>query len=195
MEWTILFMGPVGAGKSEAVRSLSDIDVVDTDMKATDETAFMKEKTTVSMDVGVVDLGGGDKLRLYGAPGQDRFDFMWEILIEQSRGLALLINHASHDPLADMAHYLKRMAETLGKRKMPVVIGITHADEQPERPLRVYQDYLDRHAIPFASCAPAVLKIDARKRGDVRAMVMALAAMLEMTERFPGRSHVLGLVS
>ena len=90
MEWSILFMGPVGAGKSKAIQSISDIEVVDTDMMATDEVRHVKSRTTVSMDVGVLNLSGNDKLRLYGAPGQDRFDFMWDILLPQAKGIVLM---------------------------------------------------------------------------------------------------------
>jgi signal recognition particle receptor subunit beta len=125
MEWGILFMGPVGAGKTEAIRSISEIDVLDTDVGATDETALLKDKTTVSMDVGVLHLGDGDKLRLYGAPGQGRFDFMWEILIEQTQGLVILINHANPDPLADLQYYLDKLSSLLPRRQVPLVIGIT----------------------------------------------------------------------
>ena len=69
-------MGPVGAGKTTAIHTLSDIEVVHTEARATDATRHLKATTTVSMDVGVLHLPGNDKLRLYGAPGQDRFDFM-----------------------------------------------------------------------------------------------------------------------
>ena len=93
-QYKIVFAGSMGAGKTEAIRSLSDIEVLDTDVQATDETALLKEKTTVSMDVGVLNLGDGDKLRLSGAPGQERFDLMWEILAEQCKGVVVLLNHA-----------------------------------------------------------------------------------------------------
>ena len=39
MEWSVLFMGPVGSGKTTAIRSISDIEVVNTDEVATDHVA------------------------------------------------------------------------------------------------------------------------------------------------------------
>lgn len=107
MELTILFMGPVGSGKTNAISVLSDIEVIDTDVAASDETALIKDKTTVAMDVGVLELGGGDKLRLYGAPGQDRFDFMWDILLTQAKCLVITLNHANPDPLGILRITLK----------------------------------------------------------------------------------------
>ena len=59
MEWSILFMGPVGSGKTQAIKTLSDIEVAGTEAIATDETADMKQFTTVSMDAGVLELGAG----------------------------------------------------------------------------------------------------------------------------------------
>lgn len=183
MEWSILFMGPVGAGKTEAIRSLSDIDVVDTDVAATDETAFLKEKTTVSMDVGVLNLGDGYKLRLYGAPGQGRFDFMWEILVEHTKGLVIMLNHANPDPLKDMAFYVSRLKEMLAGRSLPVVVGVTHTDERPDRSIYMYAEYINNNPVTFATGKVPVFRVDARKRHDASALMAALAAMLEMNER------------
>ena len=47
MECSVLFMGPVGAGKTVAVQTLSDIDVAGTEESATDETSALKPLTTV----------------------------------------------------------------------------------------------------------------------------------------------------
>lgn len=188
MEWSILFMGPVGAGKTEAIRSLSDIEVLDTDVGATDETALLKEKTTVSMDVGVLNLGEGDKLRLVGAPGQGRFDFMWEILAEQARGLVIMLNHANADPLADFAFYLNALQKLIVGRTIPVVVGVTHADQRTDRSLRIYMDYLKSHPVGFASGMVPVFRVDARKKRDAKAMMLAMTGMLEISERLNNRA-------
>ena len=78
--YKLVFAGPVGAGKTTAVQSLSDIEVVSTESVATDETRRLKRTTTVAMDYGVMRLDNGDQVHLYGTPGQKRFDFMWDIL-------------------------------------------------------------------------------------------------------------------
>ena len=183
MEWSVLFMGPVGAGKTEAIRTLSDIEVVDTDVGATDETRLLKANTTVSMDVGVLNLGEGDKLRLYGAPGQGRFDFMWEILLEHTKGLVIMLNHANPDPLADLRFYLGRVETMLAGRKLPVIVGITHTDQRPDRALGLYLEHLRAHPVRFATGLVPVFTVDARRYHDARALMAALAAMLEMQER------------
>lgn len=185
MEWGILFMGPVGSGKTEAIKSISDIEVINTDVRATDDVRKLKSHTTVSMDVGVLHLSGHDKLRLYGAPGQDRFDFMWDILLLQAKGVALLLNHASPDPLAELDHYLQAINERVPGNGLPMVIGITHIDEKPERPLSIYEDHLRQEKIVFYGVMPPVIEVDARLRSHVRSLLLVMVAQLEMAARFP----------
>lgn len=184
MEWRIMLMGPVGAGKTEAIRTISDIEVVDTDMLATDAVAALKSHTTVSMDVGVLHLGDKDKLRLYGSPGQDRFDFMWDILLDQSKGVILVIKHSSEDPLADLDHYARALAKRRGTKPLPTVVGITHTDQAPHRPLDMYARYFAENALPCFRQQPPILTMDARDRNQVRAALITMTAVLEMHERF-----------
>ena len=72
----IVFSGPVGAGKTTAITSLSDIPPVTTDESASDMTQKRKANTTVAMDYGLMKLDGGERLHLYGTPGQERFELL-----------------------------------------------------------------------------------------------------------------------
>lgn len=190
MESRILFLGPVGAGKTTAVRAISDIDVVDTEVLASDEVGQLKATTTVAMDMGVVQLGD-ERVVLYGAPGQDRFDFMWEILLEQSEAVMLVLDHSAADPVADLARYHAALLSRR-ERRLPLMIGLTHTDCVPDRSLGIYDSYLRpakaRCACP--ACAPPVQAMDARSRNDVRAVLVALAALLEVAQRFAVRPCV-----
>lgn len=185
MEWGVLFMGPVGAGKTEAIRSISDIEVVNTDVEATDDVRQIKSHTTVSMDVGVLYLPGNDKLRLYGAPGQDRFDFMWDILLPQAKGVVLMVNHASADPLAELAHYLQAISERVPGNHLPLAIGVTHADQNPDVCLKCYSQYLREKKVVFCGVPPPVLAVDARLASHVRSLLLVMVAQFEMAGRFP----------
>jgi hypothetical protein len=185
MDWKVVFMGPVGGGKTQAIRSISDIEVVNTDELATDETQSIKSHTTVSMDVGALHLAGTDKLRLYGAPGQDRFDFMWDILLAQSKGVILIINHSNPDPVADLEHYLQALEQRAAGRRFPVVIGVTHGDLKPSVPLDIYRDHLNARGCKASIVLPPVLDLDARNKNHVYAALVVMTALLEMAERFP----------
>jgi uncharacterized protein len=177
MEWSVLFVGPVGAGKSAAIGAISDIEVVSTDQAATDETLDIKPATTVAMDVGMMQIGAADRLRLLGAPGQDRFDFMWDILLEQAKGLVVLVDHSRPNPAEDLDLYLAKMRARMGHDPKPVVIGVTHVDLARDKPMTVYGR---------VSPEP-VFEVDARNRDDVRKMLLVLTALLEMRERIPLR--------
>ncbi len=84
--------GPFSAGKTEFIKTVSEIDVVSTERKITDETKSVKEATTVAMDFGRITVDEDLVLYLFGTPGQKRFDFMWEILSEGMLGFIVLID-------------------------------------------------------------------------------------------------------
>jgi signal recognition particle receptor subunit beta len=87
----IVVTGPFNSGKTEFIKTISDIPVVSTEKKITTEDKGIKSETTVAMDYGRV-LLDGDTLYLYGTPGQTRFDFMWEILSSEMNGFIVLVD-------------------------------------------------------------------------------------------------------
>lgn len=165
----IIFSGTVGAGKSTAINALSDIPTVSTEAVASDATAQLKPTTTVAMDYGVLNLPGGEKVMLYGTPGQERFSFMWDILSEGGIGLVLLINNANPDPLKDLEGYLAAFRQFIAGTA--VTIGVTHMDRAPEPGLDAYRSRLTEFGL---SPMPAIFRADARSRDDVATLVKAL---------------------
>ena len=88
-EYKILFTGSVGAGKTTAIGQISDVPPLVTDVRNTDRSVD-KPLTTVGLDYGEFALDTGDRVRLFGTPGQSRFDFMWQILARNALGLVIL---------------------------------------------------------------------------------------------------------
>jgi small GTP-binding protein len=84
--------GPFNAGKTEFIRSVSEIDVVSTERKISSEIEKVKESTTVAMDFGRITVDEDLMLYLFGTPGQKRFDFMWEILSEGMLGFVVMVD-------------------------------------------------------------------------------------------------------
>lgn len=84
--------GPFNSGKTEFIRSVSEIDVVSTERKITAESEKIKETTTVAMDFGRITVDDDLVLYLFGTPGQKRFDFMWEILSEGMLGFVVMVD-------------------------------------------------------------------------------------------------------
>jgi len=123
----LVVTGPVGAGKSTFIRAVSEIDVVDTDRKATDETSLLKETTTVGFDFGRLQFDPEMVLHLYGTPGQARFDFMWDELIAYAHAYIMLV--PAHRP----AEFRKAQLiyEFMEDRvNLPMIVGVTHADHE-----------------------------------------------------------------
>jgi uncharacterized protein len=85
--------GPFSAGKTEFIRSVSEIDVVSTERKISSaHEKAIKEATTVAMDFGRITVDDDLVLYLFGTPGQRRFDFMWEILSEGMLGFIVMVD-------------------------------------------------------------------------------------------------------
>ncbi len=84
--------GPFAAGKTQFIGSVSEIAVVKTERKISDETRAVKSSTTVAMDFGRITIDKDLVLYLFGTPGQRRFDFMWEILSEGMLGFVVLVD-------------------------------------------------------------------------------------------------------
>lgn len=121
----VVVTGGVGAGKTTFIRTISDTDVIDTDKRATDETANLKPQTTVAMDFGTLLLPGKDSLHLYGTPGQARFEFMRDILIKKAQACVVLANATREVDLL----YARSVIELIeGQLQIPYLVGLTHTD-------------------------------------------------------------------
>lgn len=163
-QYKIVFAGPVGAGKTTAINAISDIPTINTDEIATDHVSQKKVSTTVGMDYGLMKLPDGGTLHLYGTPGQDRFDYMWDILVSKGDGLVLLLDNSSSSPLNDMKFYLNALGKyitasrlTIGVTQMDLGAGPTLADH------RKHAQELGFEAKVFA--------VDARVKQDVKLLV------------------------
>ncbi len=166
-EHKIVFTGPVGAGKTTAIASISDIPPVRTEARSRDMQRAPKEVTTVAMDYGLLRLAGGEKVHLYGTPGQARFDFMWDILAEGAIGLVLLVNNDARRALRAVDHFLEAFRPQ--QRGVGLALGVTRMDISADPTLADYNHRLRQHGLR----AP-VLEVDARQRRDVALLLQAL---------------------
>jgi hypothetical protein len=168
----IVFTGPVGSGKTTAIASVSDIVPITTDAAASDMTQSMKPTTTVAMDYGRMDLDGGEKIHLYGTPGQERFDFMWDILTEGGLGLILLLDDSRPNPFGDMEFFMNAFDKFI--RETQLAIGITKTDLNKKSRLSAYHDQLQK-----AGRVVPMFEVDARKKSDVIMLLEALFFALD----------------
>ncbi|HHA18368.1 MAG TPA: GTP-binding protein, partial [Methylophaga sp.] len=168
----IIFTGPVGAGKTTAIASISDVPPVGTDASASDMTTKRKGSTTVAMDYGILKLDGGEQIHLYGTPGQERFDFMWEILTTGGLGLVLLIDNTRDNPMKDLAFFFNAFSDFI--KKTSLVVGITQTDliKKPK-----IEDY--RNQLKELDFNVPIFEVDAREKRDVSLLVQSLLHSLD----------------
>lgn len=171
MEHKILFTGVAGAGKTTAITAVSEIPPMSTDVKNSD-LSLGKETTTVGLDFGELTLEGGDKLRLYGTPGQARFDFMWQILARGALGIIILVDNRRPDPLADLDIYLSSFKTLIEETACVVAVGRT--DTHPSPDLEVFSAHLQTRGV----LCP-VLPIDVRDSAQVMQILELLMLQLE----------------
>jgi hypothetical protein len=168
----LVVAGTPGAGKSTFVRTASDIEVVDTDRTATDETSSLKKKTTVAFDFGRLSFGSMMELRIYGTPGQDRFSFMWDFLIQNAHTYTLLI--AAHRP-GDL-NAARKILNFMNQRvQIPMAIGLTHADLPGAL---TADEVMLRLGFVSGKERPPIITVNPTDRGSVIEAIMTSMALL-----------------
>jgi len=88
----IVVTGPFSAGKTQFIKTISEIDVVATERFISSSHERIKPQTTVAMDFGRITVDDDLVLYLFGTPGQRRFEFMWEVLSEGMLGFVVLLD-------------------------------------------------------------------------------------------------------
>lgn len=174
--YKILIGGPVGVGKTTAINSLSDSGVVTTEQRASDLVQSRKHQTTVAMDYGTLNVSDDERVHLYGIPGQERFDFMWEILQKGALGLLLMIDNSRTDPLGDLEFFLNAFAKLIDNTA--VVIGINRSDTHPSPSLHDYRAFLNQRCSDGSVPHP-VMEVDPRNREDMEMMVLSLLYLID----------------
>jgi hypothetical protein len=161
----IVVTGPFAAGKTTLIRTISEITVLSTEREISDETRSRKSDTTVAMDFGRITIDRDLVLYLFGTPGQERFDFMWEILGEGMLGYVLLVDASRPDSLQESSGILdafRKMAH------VPFVVGLNRSEGVDEVEEGVIRSRLGLEPdIPIVPC-------DVTDRESVKSVLLAL---------------------
>jgi small GTP-binding protein len=162
----VVVTGPVSAGKTTFVRGLSDEQRVETEATTTDSTE--KQTTTVGLDLGIVDIAG-TRAKVFGTPGQKRFEYLRTILAEGADGFILLYPADKSPDLDRSSTFLRRQCREMD---IPVVVGITRMDRVgDDRRLDVW-DRLE----PLST---AMKTLDARDRSQCLELLNQLVAAIQ----------------
>ncbi|MER5873000.1 ATP/GTP-binding protein [Streptomyces sp. NPDC002044] len=169
----IVIVGGFGVGKTTMVRSVSEIRPLNTEEtmtkagEAVDDTDGIAAKTatTVAFDFGRITLDAHNVLYLFGAPGQERFWFLWDRLFSGTLGAVVLVDTRR---LADSWYAIDRLEH----HGTPFVVacndfgGPAHTADE----IRAALDLPD--AVPLVFC-------DARSRESGKHVLISLVQHLQ----------------
>ncbi|WP_079038085.1 ATP/GTP-binding protein [Streptomyces sp. NBRC 110028] len=168
----IVIVGGFGVGKTTMVQSVSEIRPLSTEETMTqagvgiDDPSLVQSKTTttVAFDFGRISLDEQMVLYLFGAPGQERFWFLWDRLFVGTLGAVVLVDT---NRLADSWYAIDRLEH----HGTPFIVARNNFTE-PQHTLEEVRDALDLPPdIPVIDC-------DARERDSSKAVLVALVRHL-----------------
>jgi uncharacterized protein len=174
----MVIAGGFGVGKTTAVGSISEIVPLTTEAAITEVAAGVddlthtphKTTTTVALDFGCITIDASLKLYLFGTPGQERFGFMWDDLVEGALGGLVIVDTRRLEDCHAAVDYFEH-------RQIPFAVAANAFDG------RIAHDLEEvRWALDVADQVP-VIAFDARERGSVRdALLVVLELALTRAE-------------
>ena len=165
----IVVAGGFGVGKTTMVGAISEISPLSTEAAMTtvgaevDDASMVSTKTTttVAMDFGRVAVDDAIVLYLFGTPGQDRFGFMWNDLIQGALGAVVLVDSRRIEDSFPALDYFEH-------RDLPFVVAVNRFGGQMFHTIEEV-----REALSIAQHVP-VVSTDARGRVHVKETVLSL---------------------
>lgn len=168
----IAVVGGFGVGKTTMVRSASEIRPLHTEEgvsragRTLDDTSRVcaKGSSTVALDFGRITIDERSVLYLFGAPGQERFWFLWDRLFDGTLGAVVLVDTRS---LPDAWYALDRLEH----HGMPFIVAVNDFGG----PLRSEEQI--REALALGPEVPLV-EFDARDHSSSKFVLIALVEYL-----------------
>lgn len=165
----VVFVGPFGVGKTTALRAVSDIPVASMETasgEAVNSGDRGKTTTTVGFDYGEWQFPDGARVGLFGVPGQERFNAMWDALLPQSSAVVLWLFGNRANALAEGHFWLDALAAR--KAVTRLAVAVTRVSPQaPDHELEPYR----RLAARYHPLAP-VITADPREPASVMQAIM-----------------------
>jgi signal recognition particle receptor subunit beta len=165
----IVVVGGFGVGKTTLVKAVSEIRPLNTEEHMTqagagvDDLSLTSDKTTttVAFDFGRITLNERMVLYLFGAPGQERFWFLWDRLFSGTLGAVVLVDTRR---MADSWYAIDRLEH----HKTPFIVAVNRFDDGAHFSLdEIRQALALSDTVPMISC-------DARVRSSGKAVLTTL---------------------
>lgn len=122
-EVKVIITGHFSAGKTQFIKTLTN-SMVSTEVPITDKNEMAeKNLTTVALDYGTIEIDG-QKVHLFGTPGQERFDFMLDILSKDFDAVIILLDSTNRKGIEDT----KKFIDYFIQHKKPIIIACNKQD-------------------------------------------------------------------
>ncbi len=176
MVFRIIVTGSFNSGKTEFIKQISEIDPITTDKPVTEQDLKeIKALTTVALDFGRLTIDDDIIIHLYATPGQERFDFIYPLLLKNALAVIILGDITDEKSLKDIIKYYKKFHNL---KKLPTVVALTKVDLNN----KVQQEKIDEYLSSLPKDVP-VKMINATDKEDVKKTVLlALQMLLESDE-------------
>ena len=165
----VVVTGPVGAGKTTFINTISDVRTLSTEAGISDGTGWSdKHTTTVGIDFGQLRMSHGLELYLFGTPGQERFSFMWDIVSQGMLGVIVLVDcqrPQTHEVARGMLDYFR------ARGPVPIVVAANKVVDFENDRARIVQA-LGLTDLDF------VVPTDALDRGAVKRTLIELLELV-----------------
>jgi signal recognition particle receptor subunit beta len=165
----IVVSGGFGVGKTTFIGAISEIEPLATEASMTevsvgvDDPGLRSQKTTttVALDFGRITLDRTLVLYLFGTPGQERFEFLWDDLLDGALGGVIVVDTARVQDCYPVLDYFEQ-------RNTPFVVVVNRFADEPHFDLDEVREALDiGESVHMMEC-------DARERESVKLVLVAL---------------------
>ncbi|MBH0780288.1 ATP/GTP-binding protein [Nocardia sp. NEAU-351] len=178
----VVISGGFGVGKTTFIGAISEIEPLVTEAAMTemalgvDDPGHRADKsvTTVALDFGRITLDSSLILYLFGTPGQDRFVFLWDDLVDGALGAVIVVDTSRVEDCYPVLDYFE-------EHNTPFVVAVNRFDDGT-----VFALDEVREALELEDWIP-VLECDARSRESVRDILVALLEQVLLFRVAPPR--------